>query len=77
MCPWCVCRAAPAGEPVFIARPGGSAEDDGVVLAPGVDAEGRGMMLVMDAATWTEAARVQLPFGVPNRFHGMWLPASS
>jgi carlactone synthase/all-trans-10'-apo-beta-carotenal 13,14-cleaving dioxygenase len=58
---------------VFIARPGSSAEDDGVVLAPGVDAEGHGIMVVMDAATWTETARVQLPFGVPNRFHGMWL----
>jgi len=44
------------------------------VVAPGVDTQGCGMMLVMDAASWTETARVQLPFGVPNRFHGTWLP---
>lgn len=64
-----------AGEPVFVPRPGSSsnAEDDGVVLAPGVDAEGKGFMLVMNAATWTELARVELPYGVPNRFHGTWM----
>lgn len=45
---------------------------DGVVLAPGVTADSRGMMLAMDAATWPEEARVELPFGVPKRFHGMW-----
>lgn len=61
------------GEPVFVSRPCSSAEDDGVVVAPGVDADGNGFMLVMDAATWTETACVQLTFGVPNRFHGIWL----
>lgn len=65
-----------AGEPLFIPRPGSSTEEDGVVVAPGIDAEGRCLMVVLDPATWTEAARVQLPFGVPNRFHGMWLPSS-
>jgi hypothetical protein len=65
-----------AGEPLFIPRPGSTAEEDGVVVAPGIDAQGRGLMVVLDPATWTEAARVQLPFGVPNRFHGMWLPSS-
>eukprot|EP00878_Enallax_costatus_P013309 GHUV01013914.1.p1 GENE.GHUV01013914.1~~GHUV01013914.1.p1 ORF type:complete len:366 (+),score=113.14 GHUV01013914.1:1044-2141(+) len=64
------------GEPVFVPRPGSSAEDDGVVLAPGVDAEGKGFMLVMDAASWTELARVQLPYGIPNRFHGTWMVAT-
>lgn len=68
--------AAPAaGEPVFVPRPGAAAEDDGVVVAPGVDGEGRGFVLVMDAGSWTELARVQLPFAVPNRFHGIWLGA--
>lgn len=62
-----------AGEPVFVARPDGSAEDDGVVLAPGVDAAGCTFLLVMDATNWTELARVQFPFGTPYRFHGIWL----
>lgn len=62
-----------AGEPVFIAGPDSSAEDEGVVLAPGVDAEGNAFMLVMDATRWTELARVQLPYGTPYRFHGTWM----
>jgi carotenoid cleavage dioxygenase-like enzyme len=53
--------------------PRDSSEDDGVVIAPGIDAEGHGIMVVLDAASWTEAARVQLPFGVANRFHGLWM----
>ena len=67
---------ARAGEPIFVPRPRSAAEDDGVVLAPGVDAEGKGFMLVMDAASWTELARVQLPYGIPNRFHGTWIAAT-
>ncbi|WIA29067.1 hypothetical protein OEZ86_011578 [Tetradesmus obliquus] len=67
-------RGGAVGEPVFVARPGASAEDDGVVLAPGVDAAGGTFVLVMDAASWTELARVQLPFTTPNRFHGIWVP---
>jgi carlactone synthase/all-trans-10'-apo-beta-carotenal 13,14-cleaving dioxygenase len=59
---------------VFVARPGASSEDDGVVLAPGVDAAGGTFALVMDAASWTELARVHLPFSTPNRFHGIWVP---
>ncbi len=55
-------------------RPGGEAEDDGVLLSlvsPG--AGGRGHLLVLDARTWQEAARVELPVPVPYRFHGAWL----
>lgn len=62
---------------MFVPRPGAVAEDDGVVLAPGVDAEGRGMLVVLAADSWAELARVTLPFGVPDRFHGLWLPASA
>lgn len=60
---------------MFVPRPGATAEDDGVVLAPGIDADGRGIMLVMQAGSWTELARVTLPWALPNRFHGCWLPS--
>jgi carotenoid cleavage dioxygenase-like enzyme len=62
-----------AGEPVFVARPGAKDEDDGVVIAPGVTVDGRGLMLVLDAHSWSELAQVELPFSVPNRFHGLWM----
>lgn len=68
----CIVHTA-AGEGVFVARPGSNAEDDGVVVAPGVSASGQSFMLVMDAATWTELARVELPYGTPYRFHGTWI----
>eukprot|EP00775_Hariotina_reticulata_P013764 gene13764-13883_t len=65
------------GEPVFVARPGATAEDDGVVVAPGVTADGAGLMLVLDAHSWNELAQVELPFSVPNRFHGLWLKGTA
>ena len=36
-------------EPQVVQRPGATAEDDGVVIAPSVDREGRSMVAVLDA----------------------------
>lgn len=57
-------------------RPGGTEEDDGVVLAPGVDRDGTSIVIVLDAKSWTQLACVSLPFDTPYRFHGIWLNAS-
>ncbi|KAI8476369.1 MAG: carotenoid oxygenase [Monoraphidium minutum] len=64
---------AAVGEPVFVPRPDPTAEDDGVVLAPGVGPGGEGFVAVLDAARMAELGRAELPFGVPYRFHGIWL----
>jgi beta,beta-carotene 9',10'-dioxygenase len=68
--------AAWAGEPVFVPRPGGEAEDDGVVLSVVLDADaGRSFLLVLDATTFEELARAEAPHHVPFGFHGQFFNA--
>jgi len=62
------------GEPLFVARPGATAEDDGVVLSFITSSDGATSLLVLDAHTWVELARARLPYAMPYRFHGTWLP---
>jgi carotenoid cleavage dioxygenase len=64
------------GEPVFVARPGGSAEDDGWLITYVYDEiEGTSEMIVIDAKNVTAApvARVMIPTRVPYGFHGAWI----
>lgn len=66
-------------EPVFVARPGASAEDDGVLLLPVTDgAEERGYLLILDAATLEELATASLDAGehLPYTQHGKWFDAA-
>jgi carotenoid cleavage dioxygenase-like enzyme len=59
------------GEPVFVARPGATAEDDGVLLTVGSAVnEERSCMAVLDAATLQVRARAEVPLPVPLGFHG-------
>lgn len=61
------------GEPVFVARPGAVGEDDGVVLSLVLDGQARGsFLLVLDAASMEELARLKLPHVVPFGFHGQF-----
>jgi carotenoid cleavage dioxygenase-like enzyme len=65
-----------AGEPVFVPRPGGAAEDDGVVLSVVLDAaRGRSFLLALDGATFAEVARAEAPHAIPAGFHGAMLDA--
>jgi len=58
-------------EPIPVRRPGADAEDDGVVLAPALDAgRERTVLLVFDAATLDVLARTPLPHAEPFGFHG-------
>ncbi len=64
------------GEPVFVPRPGGDEEDDGVVLSIVLDAEaGRSFLLVLDAASLEELARADAPHHIPFGFHGQYFGA--
>jgi beta,beta-carotene 9',10'-dioxygenase len=59
------------GEPVFVPRPGGEAEDDGALLSVVLDgARGTSYLLVLDAATLEEVARADVPHHIPFSFHG-------
>jgi beta,beta-carotene 9',10'-dioxygenase len=62
------------GEPVFVPRPDGEAEDDGVLLSVVLDGEsGRSHLLVLDARGLDEVARVEVPHHIPFSFHGQFL----
>jgi carotenoid cleavage dioxygenase-like enzyme len=64
-----------AGEPVFVARPDGDAEDDGVLLSVVLDAQaGHSFLLVLNAATLEEQARAAVPHHIPFGFHGNYFP---
>lgn len=58
-------------EPVFIANPAGSAEDDGIVLSIIYDAmRGTSFTLVLDAADFSELARVDVGYAIQPHYHG-------
>jgi beta,beta-carotene 9',10'-dioxygenase len=67
-----------AGEPVFVARPGGEAEDDGILLSVVLDTRARtSFLLVLDAATLAECARAAVSHHIPFGFHGNHFPDPS
>lgn len=63
------------GEPAFVPAPGAAAEDEGAVLSVLTQADGRAALLVLDGSSFDEVARAVLPYGLPNGFHGGFLPA--
>ena len=66
------------GEPVFVARPDGAAEDDGVLLSVVLDAAAESsFLLVLDAATLAPLARATVPHAIPFGFHGQFSRSSS
>jgi len=61
------------GEPVFVAAPEGTREDDGVVLSVVLDpATGNSYLLVLDAESFQERARAEAPHAIPFGFHGQF-----
>jgi len=61
-------------EPLFVPRPGAVEEDDGVVLSVIMQADGKSALLVLDGQSFSEIARVVLPYGLSNGFHGCFVP---
>jgi beta,beta-carotene 9',10'-dioxygenase len=63
------------GEPVFVANPEGSEEDDGVLLTVGSSVISRGSeMTIWDARTLEILARATVPIAIPVGFHGGFEP---
>ena len=61
------------GEPVFVATPDATGEDEGVILSVVFDAvQANSFLLVLDAATFSELARARVPQRVPFGFHGIY-----
>jgi carotenoid cleavage dioxygenase-like enzyme len=62
------------GEPVFVAAPDASSEDDGVLLSIVFDSgSGRSFLLVLDAVDLSELARAEAPHHIPYGFHGQFV----
>jgi beta,beta-carotene 9',10'-dioxygenase len=59
------------GEPVFVEAPGSANEDDGVILSVVLDSKAAASyLLILDASTFGERARAQVPHHIPFGFHG-------
>ena len=57
------------GEPVFVPRPDGIAEDDGIILSVVLDSKkGNSFLHILDA--FEEIARAEAPHHIPFGFHG-------
>ncbi|KAF7563221.1 hypothetical protein G7046_g916 [Stylonectria norvegica] len=60
------------GEPIFVARPGATEEDDGVLLSVVVDGTlEKTYLLCLDAKTMTELGRAEAEFAIGAGFHGV------
>jgi carotenoid cleavage dioxygenase-like enzyme len=65
------------GEPLFVARPQGDSEDDGVLLSVGSAKDSETSVLaVIDAKTMESVASAQVPSAIPLGFHGSFVRRS-
>lgn len=61
------------GEPVFVEAPGASREDEGMILSVVFNGKkGNSFLLVLDATSFQERARAEVPQHVPFGFHGIY-----
>ncbi|KAF5743244.1 hypothetical protein HS088_TW09G01310 [Tripterygium wilfordii] len=67
-------KDAVPSEPFFVARPGATEEDDGVVISIISEKNGGAYALLLDGSTFEEIARAKFPYGVPYGLHGCWVP---
>jgi beta,beta-carotene 9',10'-dioxygenase len=62
-----------ANEPIFISHPLARTEDDGVILSIINDLNTKkSFLLILDATTFKEIARVHVPHAIPFGFHGQF-----
>ena len=60
-------------EPIFVPRPGATAEDDGVLLSVMLDGKrSKSYLLVLNATTMQTMATAYSPVVMPADFHGAW-----
>lgn len=71
---WMESSVAP-GEPIFIPTPGGTDEDDGIILSVVLDGKvGTSMLLVLNAKDMKELGRAVMNQPFPFGFHGSFVP---
>lgn len=63
------------GEPIFVGKPDRTEEDDGVVMSVVLDEnEGTSFLLILDAQSFGELARVNIPQPILFGYHGAYFP---
>ncbi len=61
------------GEPVFVPAPHCAKEDEGIILSVVLNAKkGNSFLLVLDALSFSEKARAEVPHHIPFGFHGQF-----
>lgn len=61
------------GEPVFVARPNSVSEDDGVILSVVLNTKtAQSYLLVLEANSFAELARAEIPQAIPFGSHGQY-----
>ena len=61
------------GEPVFVPKPGSLQEDDGPILSVVLDSNKEtSFLLTLNAQTFDEIARAEVPHHIPYGFHGQY-----
>lgn len=69
------CHGQSPGEPIFVADPNGTAEDDGVLLSVVLDGiKGKSYLLCLDARDLSELGRANVDGAVGFGFHGQHVP---
>jgi torulene dioxygenase len=73
---WCGPKGHSPGEPVFVARPGATDEDDGIMLSVILDGSAqKSYLMCLDANTMTEMGRAEADFPIAVGLHGIHAPA--
>ncbi|KAL7784881.1 carotenoid oxygenase [Trichoderma ceciliae] len=68
---WSGPRGHSPGEPIFVPRPGGTDEDDGVLLSVVLDGTlEKSYLVCLDARTMEELGRAEADFAIPMGLHG-------
>jgi beta,beta-carotene 9',10'-dioxygenase len=66
------------GEPIFVGRPDRKEEDDGVILSVVLDTQaGNSFLLILDAHTFSEIARAEIPHAILFGYHGAYFPTQT
>lgn len=70
------CHGQSPGEPIFVANPDGTDEDDGVLLSVVLDGtHGKSYLLCLDARNLSELGRANVNGAIGFGFHGQHVPA--
>lgn len=72
------CHGQSPGEPIFVANPDGTSEDDGVLLSVVLDGmHGKSYLLCLDARNLSELGRANVDGAIGFGFHGQHVPTAS